>query len=130
MRAAMLVVFCVSFAIATNAEPPPNITPDPELQAWFKALSQPTTRQPCCSISDCRFTKFQLRDGHYEVEIDHWPVVIPDRAILHAVPNPYGKAVVCYSYDIGPPEYDIGSPGKPPHDPLRVSCFVPPGILS
>ena len=63
-----------------------------------------------------------MHGGHYEIEIDQWTYVVPDRAILHAAPNPSGKAVVCYSYDTGPLE--------PTEDPLRIFCFVPPATLS
>ena len=55
-----------------------------------------------------------MHGGHYEIEIDQWTYVVPDRAILPAAPNPSGRAVVCYSCDTGPLD------GKEDHSELFV----------
>jgi len=118
-------VICVCLLVtAGNGNPPANMTADPALQTWFQSLKQPTTRQPCCSISDCHFTDFDTRDGHYEIPIESWKYIVPDAAVIHATENPYGRAVVCYSNDdFGPPEREL-------RDTLHIFCFIPPSRTS
>src|SRR5690242_18728682 len=64
------MLLALSLGADPRAAPPADIRPDPELELWFKSLRQPTTGRPCCSISNCRFRDFRVRDGRYEVEID------------------------------------------------------------
>jgi gentisate 1,2-dioxygenase len=106
------------------ANPPTGITPDPSLQAWFQSLKEPTSHQPCCSISDCRFSPYEVRDGHYEIKVDDWTYVVPDTSVLRAANNPFHKAVVCYSNE------GIGVPERPFQDSLRIHCFLPPNPTS
>jgi hypothetical protein len=107
-----------------QANPPAGVVPDPNLQAWFQSLKQPTTHQPCCSISDCRFSAYEVRNGHYEIKIDDWTYVVPEASIIHTINNPFNKAVVCYSNE------GIGIPERPLQDTLRVHCFLPPDPTS
>ncbi len=119
-KVACSVIFLTLLIGTGMAEPPANVSPDPALHAWFESLRQPVTRQPCCSISDCRFSSFEVRNGHYEVKIEDWPYVVPDEVVLHMIENPFGKAVVCYGKDgPAPPERTL-------QDPLRIFCFIPP----
>jgi hypothetical protein len=115
----------ISQAATTAAAPPPNITPNPALHAWFESLKQPGTQLPCCSISDCHFTDYREKNGHFEVTIDDWPYVVPDQAVLRMGVSPTAQAVVCYGYaSFGFPT----SPGEvrtAPQDPIEILCFVP-----
>lgn len=103
---ALVGIFHIAFA---TAKPPGDVTPDPSLQTWFEELKEPGTGQPCCSISDCRFTKYTLRDGHYEAIIDDRRYSVPDGAVLHRTDNPTGLAVVCSRY------VNFGDSLPPPH---------------
>ena len=97
---------CLGLAIASPsfAAPPTGVVPAPELQAWFKALKQPVSKHPCCTISDCRFIDFTIHDGRYEVELDGWRYVVPTETIIDGIASPTGAAVVCYTFrDFGYP---------------------------
>jgi hypothetical protein len=107
-----------------QANPPANITPDPGLQAWFRALKHPSTQLPCCSISNCRFSPYTVQDDHYGIKIDGWTYVVPDASVIRNVVNPFRSAVVCYSNE------GIGVPEPPFQDTLRIFCFLPPGATS
>jgi hypothetical protein len=108
------------------AEPPETVAPDPELRRWFEGLRQPRTGRICCSVSDCRFVAFTIRDGHYEVLIEGRRYVVPNEAILKGITNPTDKAVACY--DIG--QFGLPLPPGHPHDQqqdtVEILCFVPP----
>jgi hypothetical protein len=67
----LLVFLCLGLLLTGTsfAAPPADITPNPELQAWFEALRQPLTKHICCAVSDCRFVPLWVHDGNYEVEI-------------------------------------------------------------
>jgi len=122
----------VALAVTSEciAAPPENASPDPELQKWFEALRQPKTGHLCCSVSDCRFVVYAIRDGHYEVEINGRRYVVPNGVIIQGIANPTDKAVACY--DIG----EFGLPLPPGHptdqrqDIIEILCFVPPRISS
>ena len=119
---------CIGLVIAAPsfAAPPINVFPDPELQAWFKALKQPVTKNPCCAISDCRFIAFAIHDGHYEVELDGWRYVVPTETVIDGIASPTGAAVVCYTFkDFGLP-LPAGILRDRPQDTIEILCFVPP----
>ena len=122
IRLALLAALLAQPAIAA---PPPNIVPDPALEAWFKSLREPGTNYPCCSVSDCRFTEVEIKDGHYQVQIDDWTYTVPPERIISGIVNLTGRAVVCYTY---------GSFGLPssvgPQDFVEILCFVPPRLPS
>lgn len=119
-----------AYAAVAVAAPPTDVPPDRPLEAWFKSLKQPGSQRLCCSISDCRFTAYQIRDGHYEVTIDGWKYVVPNESILRRMNNPTDKAVVCYSYaSFGLPAPQ-GEVRKMPQDTIEILCFVPPKPLS
>jgi hypothetical protein len=87
------------FAAAAHAQPPEGA--DPNLAPWFGSLRQPGTGTSCCSIADCRATDYRLMSDHYEVLIeDKWLAVPPDK-ILQRVDNPVGRAVVCWTPQLG-----------------------------
>jgi hypothetical protein len=123
LRAGLAVSLAIRVA---EAVPPPDITPDPALRAWFESLKQPRTNLPCCSISDCHFTAYSLRNGRYEITVDGWPYVVPDEVITNTTDNLVGKAVVCYTYDSFGPPMPAGAVRTAPQDPIRILCFVPP----
>ena len=108
------------------AAPPADVKPDPDLEAWFKALRQPATGDLCCSISDCRFVSFWVHDGHYEIEIEGWRYVIPEGAIIRGIGNPTGKAVACYTTKEFRPPAPVGAPYHRPQDIQEILCFIPP----
>ena len=47
-----LAAAVAAFTTASHARPPDNSVLIYTL--WFESLYQPTTRLPCCTISDCR----------------------------------------------------------------------------
>src|SRR4051812_12019465 len=71
-----------------SATPPAGSSPDPAMAAWFESLHQPGSERPCCSISDCRFTAYTERLGHFEVEIEGWTYVVSAQAVLWEVRSP------------------------------------------
>jgi hypothetical protein len=100
------------------------------LSAWFTSLRQPGTQHPCCSVSDCRATGYDIRNGHFEVKIDGWPYVVPDGAVLHQANNPTGEAVVCYSHSAFGPPTEHGQIRTTPQDMFEILCFIPPRSLT
>jgi hypothetical protein len=108
------------------AAPPQNVTLDPELQKWFDALRQPRTGHLCCSVGDCRFVVYEIRDGHYEVQINGRRYVVPNGVIIQGIANPTDKAVACYDIgEFGPP-LPPGHPRDQQQDTIEILCFVPP----
>lgn len=120
----LLGAYLLSGAIALAA-PPPGMTPSPVMEAWFKSLRQPGTQMPCCSISDCRFTQYQIRGGRFEVTIDDWPYTVPDQVVLQLKDKPTGRAVVCYTYKSFDPPTPVGEIPNGPQDKIEILCFVP-----
>jgi hypothetical protein len=116
--------------VVAIANPPENVAIDPAMSRWFNSLRQPGTQHPCCSISDCRCTGYEIHGGHFEITIDGWPYAVPDAAVLHRVENPTGEAVVCYSYS------SFGLPAEPgksraaPQDTVEILCFIPPKAMT
>lgn len=125
-----VAIFCLFQSAIAGAAPPANVTPDPGLHAWFESLKKPGTGQPCCSISDCRFTSYDTRNGHYEITIDGWPYLVPDEAVLHTTNNPLGRAVVCYNYTSFGPPVPRGEVRTTPQDTIEILCFLPTNPLS
>ena len=82
-----------------RANPPPDA--DMSLAPWFHSLMQPGTGMSCCSIADCRPTDYRIRNGHYEALIRGDWKDVPAEVVLHRSDNPTGRAVVCYSPNIG-----------------------------
>ena len=81
-----LVAFTLLLASPAIARQPSGMTPDPGLHAWFESLRQPNSGLPCCSISDCYFVVYAVRDDHYEIEVDGDRYAIPGGTILCFVP--------------------------------------------
>jgi hypothetical protein len=121
-----IAVVCIVKTPAAVATPPANADPNSALSGWFKSLKQPGTQHPCCSVSDCRVTEYDIRNGHFEVKLDGWPYVVPDKAVLHRADNPTGEAVVCYSYSSFGPPMESGQIRTTPQDTIEVLCFIPP----
>jgi hypothetical protein len=127
LRAGITVFLAIGVA---EAVPPPDITPDPALRAWFETLKQPRTNLPCCSISDCHFMAYVIRNDRYEITVDGWLYVVPDAVITRTIDNLFGKAVACYTYDSFGPPTPSGGVRTAPQDPIRILCFVPPKTIS
>jgi hypothetical protein len=87
----------VSHGVA--AAPPPNA--DPSLAPWFNDLRQPWTNALCCSVADCRPVDARLNDGHYEAFIEGEWRRVPDHLILNRSDNPTGRAVACWTPQVG-----------------------------
>ena len=81
------------------AAPPPDA--DPALAPWFNSLRQPWTNALCCSVADCRPVNSQLNDGHYEALIEGEWRRVPDHLILNRNDNPTGRAIVCWTPQVG-----------------------------
>jgi hypothetical protein len=124
------VVATVLQTVVAIANPPANVAVDPTLSRWFNSLRQPGTQHPCCSISDCRRTGYEIRGGHFEITIDGWPYVVPDAAILQRVENPTGEAVVCYSYSSFGIPTEPGKSRTAPQDTVEILCFIPPKAMT
>jgi hypothetical protein len=122
-------VWFVHVGVAAAA-PPANVTLDPEMHEWFKSLAQPGTQKPCCSISDCRFTEYKERDGHFEIVINGWPYTVPDHVILRTIKSPKAGAVVCYEYSSFGPPMLRGVARTSPQDTIEILCFVPEHSIS
>ena len=121
-----LVLAPVALAPASFAEPPAGLSLDPALHEWFEALHRPGSAKPCCSVSDCRFAVFRIRDGHYEVAIDGYRYVVPPQAVIAGIFNPTGKAVVCYTFSRFRRPAPQGVARTEPQDVAEILCFVPP----
>ena len=127
---ACTVILLALIAKTALAAPPRGIVPDPELQAWFQTLRQPTTKRLCCSVSDCRFVAFEIHDGHYEIWIDGWRYAVPAKTNIPDIANPTGRAVACYTFSGFEPPLPVGVPRDHPQDTIELLCFIPPRPLS
>ena len=97
LRALAISLVCLAHPIL--AAPPSN--PDPALAPWFNSLRQPWTNALCCSIADCRPTDSRISGDHYEAFVGgQWRSVPPDR-ILQRADNPTGRAVACWTKQVG-----------------------------
>ena len=79
--------------------PPPDA--DPALAPWFNSLRQPWTNALCCSMADCRTVVSRLSDGHYDALIDGEWRRVPDHLILNRSDNPTGRAIACWTPQVG-----------------------------
>ena len=122
----LLFSLAVCLAPACFAAPPDGVVIDPVLHEWFKSLLRPGGLLPCCSVSDCRFVRFQIRDGYYEVEIDGYRYAVPREAIVGGIPNPTGKAVACYTFSTFRRPSPADQIDTDPQDVAKILCFVPP----
>jgi len=82
-----------------HAEPPEGV--DPRLSPWFSSLRQPGTGISCCSIADCRAVDYRMTSDHYEVLIEDKWLVVPQEKVLQRIDNPVGRAVVCWTPQVG-----------------------------
>lgn len=89
-----VIVLAMLCASPARARPPDDA--DPALKPWFDDLRQPGTGTPCCSVADCRPTRYRIRDGHYEVEILGLWLPVPHDRVLDRSDNPTGHAIVCW----------------------------------
>ncbi len=95
---ALLTAIAVPSAGAFAA-PPPDA--DPALAPWFNSLRQPWTNALCCSVADCRPAQSRLSEGHYEALIEGEWRRVPDHLILNRTDNPTGRAIVCWTPQVG-----------------------------
>jgi hypothetical protein len=98
-RLALAFTTMAGVAASAVAQPPPNS--NPTLAPWFRSLLQPGTNLSCCSIADCRTTEYRVVRDRFEALIGkHWLAVPPDK-ILQRTDNPTGRAVVCWTPQLG-----------------------------
>lgn len=96
-------------SVPVLAAPPPAGSPQAEMMApyaeWIHGLTNPTTGQGCCSLSDCRVVDYRLTADGYEAFIDHqtfpgapdaW-LKVPEQVVVHRQ-NPTGFAVACWAF--------------------------------
>jgi len=71
---------------------------------WIRELTNPTTGQSCCSLSDCRLVDHRLTRYGYEAYIDTntfpgapnaW-LTVPDYVVVRKA-NPTGFAIACWA---------------------------------
>ena len=98
-RLQVAVVALAFVAQPVLAAPPPDA--DPALAPWFNSLRQPWTNALCCSMADCRPVDSRLNDGHYEALIEGEWRRGPDHLILNRNDNPTGRAIVCWTPQVG-----------------------------
>jgi hypothetical protein len=79
------------------------------VRAWFKSVKS-QHGVPCCDIADGHRTDYDMRKDQYWVPINGNWMPVPADAVLDAVGNPVGDAVVWYSI--------YG-------DHVVIRCFVP-----
>jgi hypothetical protein len=99
--ATLVGAFVVSSLVGARSQPPKDA--DPSLAPWFESLRQPGTNVGCCAEADCRATDYRLADtpSGYEALVDGKWMAVPKDKILSRVPNPVGRAVVCYLPGMG-----------------------------
>jgi hypothetical protein len=95
----LTVTIMVAFVASAIAQPPPNS--NPTLAPWYRSLLQPGTNLSCCSIADCRATEYRIEHNRYEVLIGKSWLVVPADKILQRTDNPTGRAVVCWTPQLG-----------------------------
>jgi hypothetical protein len=88
-----------AFAVTATAQPPPNA--NPAFAPWFRSLLQPGTNLSCCSIADCRAADYRIRRDRYEVLIGRRWLAVPPSKILQRTDNPTGRAIVCWTPELG-----------------------------
>ena len=96
-QAGLLAMACLARPVL--AAPPPDA--DPALAPWFNSLRQPWTNALCCSMADCRPVNSRLSDGHYEALIEGEWRRVPDHLILNRSDNPTGRAIACWTPQVG-----------------------------
>lgn len=94
-----LVIALVCLADPARAAAPQN--PDPALAPWFNSLRQPWTNALCCSMADCRPVESRLNEGHFDALIEGEWRRVPDHLILNRNDNPTGRAVACWTKQVG-----------------------------
>ena len=97
LQAGMVALVFVAHPVL--AAPPPDA--DPSLAPWFNSLRRPWTNALCCSVADCRPVDSRLNDGHYEALIEGEWRRVPDHLILNRNDNPTGRAIVCWTPQVG-----------------------------
>lgn len=97
LHAGLLAMACLARPVL--AAPPPDA--DPTLAPWFNSLRQPWTNALCCSMADCRPVDSRLSDGHYEALIEGEWRRVPDHLILNRSDNPTGRAIACWTPQVG-----------------------------
>jgi hypothetical protein len=82
-----------------RAAPPADA--DPALSPWFQSLRQPGTGVSCCSVADCRPVDYRTTASGYEVWIENRWQPVPPEKVLQRADNPVGRAIVCWTKQIG-----------------------------
>lgn len=94
-----LIALLTGIAHSAAAAPPPNA--DPSMAPWFNSLRQPWTNALCCSLADCRPVDSRINGDHYEAWIEGQWRRVPDQLILDRSDNPTGRAVACWTPQVG-----------------------------
>ena len=84
---------------------------------WFKSLTQPSSNESCCDISDCHKTSAKWESGGWWAEVRGRWRAVPQGVVLVRPYSIDGDAYVCS----GDPANDEGH-----HIDPVIFCFVPP----
>ena len=108
---------CLLVAASAFALPPPDA--DMTLAPWFRSLKEPSTKNLCCDMSDCRNCPVRPDGTQYQVFFDNRWLSVPAEAVSDRTDNPTGNYVTCIQRD----HWSNGVPDGP-----RVLClFKAPG---
>ena len=109
---------CLVGSIPALADPPPGVTVDPELHAWFERQKNQFGGS-CCELSDGHIIEdedVRTTNGYYEVKIEgEWHRIKPHAMRKNALedPNPTGHPIVWYR------KFEQNEHG------LSIYCFAP-----
>lgn len=94
MRCPRSVIVLSALALAVHA----HAQGGPDVRAFFKSLTQPTSGGSCCDLSDCRQVESEWKDGTWYARavVKGW-LAIPKDKIIHNKPNIMEKAILCTS---------------------------------
>ena len=106
MRALAVWGIAIGWLALAQARAAPPQDADRSLAPWFKSLTRPGTREPCCDVADCRTVRYRVTGDHFQAfiggDFPRWTnpprdwVDVPNANVLHRPDNPTGEGVACW----------------------------------